>query len=79
MKNYGQRWVNAVERSESIPEWVPFVAEIATGSRMKYVLDKRSGQLMLHRALASQPVARKVGREVTSDAGGLDQELARLS
>jgi inorganic pyrophosphatase len=48
----GQRWVDAIERSDSIDEWVPFVVEIASGSRMKYALDKRSGQLLLHRAMA---------------------------
>ncbi len=52
MKNLGQRWVNAIAQSESIAEWVPFVAEISAGSRQKYALDKRSGQLVLHRAMA---------------------------
>jgi inorganic pyrophosphatase len=52
MKNLGQRWVNASERSDSITEWVPYVSEIAAGSRQKYALDKRSGQLCLHRAMA---------------------------
>jgi inorganic pyrophosphatase len=47
----GQRWVDAIERSDSLSEWVPFVVEIACGSRMKYALDKRSGQLELNRAL----------------------------
>jgi inorganic pyrophosphatase len=47
----GQRWVDAIERSDSIAEWVPFVVEIAAGSRMKYALDKRSGQLELNRAM----------------------------
>jgi inorganic pyrophosphatase len=47
----GQRWVDAIERSDSLSEWVPFVVEIAAGSKMKYALDKRSGQLELNRAL----------------------------
>lgn len=52
MKQLGQRWVNAIETSDRISEWVPYVSEIARGSRMKYALDKASGQLCLHRAMA---------------------------
>jgi inorganic pyrophosphatase len=51
MKKQGQRWVNSIERTESIADWVPFVSEIPSGSRAKYVLDKVSGQLTLHRIL----------------------------
>jgi inorganic pyrophosphatase len=52
MKKQGQRWVNSIERTDSIADWVPFVSEISSGSRAKYALDKVSGQLTLHRILA---------------------------
>lgn len=51
MKKLGQRWINTVERTDSIADWVPFVSEIPAGSRAKYALDKASGQLTLHRVL----------------------------
>ncbi|HEV7558852.1 MAG TPA: inorganic diphosphatase [Kofleriaceae bacterium] len=52
MKQLGQRWVNAIKRSDNIADWVPYVCEIGCGSRMKYALDRRSGQLLVHRAMA---------------------------
>jgi inorganic pyrophosphatase len=51
MKKQGQRWVNTIERTQSVADWVPFVSEIPAGSRAKYALDKVSGHLTLHRIL----------------------------
>jgi inorganic pyrophosphatase len=51
MKKQGQRWVNTIERTDSVADWVPFVSEIPSGSRAKYALDKVSGHLTLHRIL----------------------------
>ena len=48
----GTRWLSEIDRSDDIASWVPVVAEIARGSRIKYALDKASGRLELRRALA---------------------------
>ena len=49
----GKRWLKAIAPSDDPDSWVPVVVEIASGSKMKYALDKASGQLELHRALAA--------------------------
>jgi inorganic pyrophosphatase len=52
MKKLGKRWLRSIERSDDPAAWVPVVAEIASGSAAQYALDKRSGQLVLKRALS---------------------------
>lgn len=49
----GKRWVKQIVRSDDIATWVPAVSEISCGSCCKYRLDKRSGQLILARALGN--------------------------
>ncbi len=51
MKELGKRWLKRVAPSDEPNRWVPCVCEIARGSKAKYGLDKKSGQLSLHRAL----------------------------
>lgn len=82
MKKLGQKWVNAIERSDSITEWVPYVNEIATHSKMKYALDKRSGQLELHRAMAegiSYPTNYGFIPRTLSEADGMELDLMAIS
>ena len=47
----GKRWLKNVEPSDDPATWVPCISEIPCGSKMKYALDKKTGQLSLHRAL----------------------------
>ncbi len=82
MKKLGARWVRAIERSDSITEWVPFVSEIAAGSRQKYALDKRSGQLCLHRAMADgvhYPTNYGFIPRTLSEADGMELDLLGIS
>jgi inorganic pyrophosphatase len=82
MKKLGQRWVKAIERSDSINEWVPFVAEIACGSRQKYALDKRSGRLLLHRALGdglTYPTNYGFIPRTRAEADGMELDLMTLT
>jgi len=78
----GQRWVDAIERSDSIAEWVPVVIEIAAGSRMKYALDKRSGQLELNRAMedgVTYPTNYGFIPRTTCKADGMELDLLTIS
>jgi inorganic pyrophosphatase len=82
MKHIGRRWVHAVERSKHITEWVPYVSEISAGSRMKYALDMRSGQLCLNRAMADgihYPTNYGFIPRTRSDADGMELDLMAIS
>jgi inorganic pyrophosphatase len=48
----GNRWLKKVPPSDAPAEWVPVIVEIPRGSKMKYVLDKASGHLTMHRVMA---------------------------
>ena len=52
MKELGTRWLKRIARSDEPNKWVPCICEIARGSKAKYALDKKTGQLQLDRALA---------------------------
>jgi len=82
MKELGQRWVNTIERTDSITNWVPYVSEIPAGSRAKYALDKISGQLTLHRVLArgiSYPVNYGFIPRTLSAEDGMELDLMAIS
>jgi len=82
MKQIGQRWVNAIQKSDNIADWVPYVSEIGKGSRMKYALDKRSGQLVVHRAMADgvvYPTNYGFIPKTRSQADGMEIDLMAIS
>jgi inorganic pyrophosphatase len=82
MKALGQRWVDAIEPSGSITEWVPYVNEISTGSKIKYALDKSSGLLLMHRAMEaglSYPTNYGFVPHTLAKADGMEIDLLALS
>lgn len=47
-------WLDAIEASPSVEDWVPYVNEVATGGRAKLALDKPTGRLRYKRTLPDE-------------------------